>query len=47
MSQILILAYSVSISSHCAKYIVTINIVVVVKSVMKTVAIMVIRIEHY
>ena len=44
MSQILI---NVSTSSHCAQYLVTISKVVVVKSVKKTVVIMVIRIEPY
>ena len=47
MSQILINVQYVSTSSYCAQYIVTISKVVVVNSVMKTVVIMVIRIEQY
>ena len=39
--------YNMSTSSHCAQQLVTISKVVVVKSVMKTVDIMVIRIEPY
>ena len=41
------LTYNVSTSSHCALYLVTISKVVVVQSVMKTVVIIVIRIEPY
>ena len=39
--------YNVSTSSHCTQKLVTINKVVVVKSVMKTVVITVIKIEPY
>ena len=41
------LTYNVSTSSQCMQQTVTINKVVVVKSVMKTVIIMVISIEQY
>ena len=42
------LTYTVSTSSHCAQQLVTISKVIVVKGVMKTVVIMVIKIEpHY
>ena len=46
MSQMPIKAY-VSTSSHCVQEVVSINSVVVVESVMKTVFIMVIKIEPY
>ena len=41
------LTYNVSTSSHCAQKLVTISKVVLVKSVMKTVVVMMIRIEPY